>query len=283
MNGKVKFIIITILMLAITAAAMACGGATSSGGNSSNEASVDERNAAASAAVTYESGAGFVEALEGAGVPCTNPSISPVNTSGVHVADSFSCIYAKDDLVNMFVAWPSELSSTYFSMYFENYQKAQAGFGSEQLILKGNLWFAVASTDQRLFDIQDALGGQLAEPIIVPTATDTQTIAPTVESKPIDITGIYTLRGTNFDGSAYAGEVTITKSDNTYNIIWSIGKQQSQTGTGTFDGTQLIARWQEGKNSGDAIYALQPDGSLIGIWTQDGHDGQGTETLIPKR
>jgi hypothetical protein len=100
---------------------------------------------------------------------------------------------------------------------------------------------------------------------------------------PIDVSGIYTLRGTNFDGSAYTGEVRITESDGIYSIVWSIGEQQVQTGTGTFNGTQLTARWQEGQYSGDAIYALQPDGSLTGIWTQDGRDGQGTESLIPKK
>ena len=45
--------------------------------------SIDERNAAASAAVPYESGADFVEALErGVGVPCTKHTVTPLVASG---------------------------------------------------------------------------------------------------------------------------------------------------------------------------------------------------------
>lgn len=135
--------------------------------------SIDERNAAASAAVAYESGADFVEALGRAGVPCTNPTISPLMASGFHVADSFSCNYATGDLVNLFVAWPSELSSTYFSMYFEAEQEAGAATGAQNLTLKGELWYAVATTDQRLFDIQEALGGQLVQTASLPSEDET--------------------------------------------------------------------------------------------------------------
>jgi uncharacterized RDD family membrane protein YckC len=133
-----------------------------------DEPSIDERNAAASAAVTYESGAGFLEALERAGVPCTNPTISPFTTSGAgmtfHVADNVSCKYPNGDVVTVFVAWPSEVSSTYFSMYFESYMEAKSGTGAQSLTLKGELWYAWASNEQRLFDTQEALGGQLIKP-----------------------------------------------------------------------------------------------------------------------
>jgi hypothetical protein len=128
-----------------------------------DEPSLDERNAAAEAAVAYESGAGFAEALQRAGVPCTNPTISPFTTSAAggtfHVADNVSCDYGDGDVVMAFVAWPSELSSTYFSMYFKSYQEA-----STNTFLKGELWFAWASDDQGLFDTQEALGGQLVKP-----------------------------------------------------------------------------------------------------------------------
>ncbi len=65
--------------------------------------SIDERNAAASAAVPYESGADFVEALErGVGVPCTKHTVTPLVASGIHVADSVTCMYSEGDLVNAF-------------------------------------------------------------------------------------------------------------------------------------------------------------------------------------
>jgi hypothetical protein len=134
----------------------------------SGAASIDERNAAASPAVAYESGADFVEALNRAGVACPNPTISPVTTPAlgetIHVADSVSSTYAKDDVVNVFVAWPSEPSSKYFSKYFESSQEARASVSAQGMTLKGELWFARASDDQRLFDIQEALGGQLIKP-----------------------------------------------------------------------------------------------------------------------
>ena len=148
-----------IIMLTFVILTAACGD------DASKELSVDERNAAASPAVAYESGAAFVEALNAAGVACTNPTIYPVTVSGsVHVADSFTCAYAEQDLVNVFVAWQEPASSEYFSIYFENTQQARADVSAQGWTLKGELWFAQASDDQRLIDIQGALGGQLIDP-----------------------------------------------------------------------------------------------------------------------
>ena len=82
----------------------------------------------------------------------------------IHVADSVECIYSEDDRVQGFVAWPSELSSEYFSGYFEHYLEAKAVSAPQTLTLKGQLWFATALTDQRQFDTQETLGGQLIKP-----------------------------------------------------------------------------------------------------------------------
>lgn len=134
----------------------------------SSGTTIDERNAAASPAVAYKSGADFVEALTRAGIDFPNPTIGPVTTPAagekIHVADAVSSAYANKDVVNVFVAWRSEASSKYFSMYFESSQKAQADVSAKGLTLKGELWYARASDDQRLFDIQKALGGQLIKP-----------------------------------------------------------------------------------------------------------------------
>jgi hypothetical protein len=140
--------------------------------------SIEERNAAAGAAVTYESGAGFVEALERAGFACTNPTISAFTASGAgetfRVADNVACDYGTSDVVKAFVAWPSEISSTYFSMYFKSHQEAPTN-----TFLKGELWFAWASDDQGLFDIQDALGGQLVRPAPAPSEDETVLVQST--------------------------------------------------------------------------------------------------------
>jgi len=146
-----------LLALAVAGAATACGG----GGTS-----VAKRNAEASPAVAYKSGAGFVAALRAAGVPCPKQSVDPVTTAtslGVlHVADSVSCTYSKNDYFSATVAWSSKLSSKYFSFYFEAFQKACRETSCEATTLKGKLWFAHGAPDvQRLYDAQKALGGQL--------------------------------------------------------------------------------------------------------------------------
>ena len=163
MKSIVNYFMIGFLMLAIASAATACSGATGDVGPN-----VDESNAAAKAAVSYESGAGFVEALAQAGVPCTNQTVTPYTVptaqGPIHVADTVSCNYADDDWITGFVAWPSEESSTYFKMYYESSQKAKADVGAQSLTLKGDLWFATAPAEQRLFITQQAIGGQLIKP-----------------------------------------------------------------------------------------------------------------------
>ena len=96
-----------------------------------------------------------------------------------------------------------------------------------------------------------------------------------------DIAGNYDVTGTNFDGSAYKGTVVIEKSGNGYTLAWETGPTSS-TGAGTLSGDTFTVRWTDGENSGDVTYTLQADGSLVGTWTADGIDGQGTETLTPR-
>lgn len=167
------------VMLAIVAAATGCGG----DGVTFEELSIEERNAEASPAVAYQSGADFVEALNRAGVECTNPTIYPTVVGGIHVADSFTCTYGEQDLVNVFVAWPSLFSSEYFSRYFQSSQEALADVSAQGWTLKGELWYARATDDQRLIDIQEALGGQLIDPgETIPSTTET--IPSTTEAFP---------------------------------------------------------------------------------------------------
>ena len=115
-------------------------------------------------AVAYDSGAELVEALERAGVPCVEQSVIPQEESGVYVADNVTCTYADDDWVQVFMAAPSEFGDVYFSMYFESFQEAKTSVSAQSLTLEGDLWFATAPTDQRLFTTQAALGGRLLEP-----------------------------------------------------------------------------------------------------------------------
>ncbi len=99
-----NYFMIGFLMLAIASAATACSGATGDVGPN-----VDESNAAAKAAVSYESGAGFVEALAQAGrslyeIRTVTPYTVPTAQGPIHVADTVSCNYADDDWITGFVA-----------------------------------------------------------------------------------------------------------------------------------------------------------------------------------
>jgi hypothetical protein len=48
-------------------------------------------------------------------------------------------------------------------------------------------------------------------------------------------------------------------------------------------GNVFSAAYAMGKTIGLVIYEIRPDGSLLGTWTVDGHDGVGTEKLTPVR
>ena len=95
-----------------------------------------------------------------------------------------------------------------------------------------------------------------------------------------DISGTYNVAGTNLEGDPYTGIIVITRTTgNDYDVMWTFG-EETETGSGTFDGTTFDVTWQttEG-DSGTITYTLQPDGSLSGTWKQSGALGEGTETL----
>ena len=85
------------------------------------------------------------------------------------------------------------------------------------------------------------------------------------------IGGTYTVAGTNFDGSAYGGEATITlTSGTTCTIHWETGDAFS-------------AGYVMDKDIGLVVYKVEEDGSLHGLWTIAGKEGNGTEVLTPKK
>lgn len=155
--GAVIRVSVPMLIVAFVAG---CGGAASTPGS----ASISDRNAAAKVAVAYDNGAELVQALERAGVPCAKQSVIPQQAAGTYVADNVTCTYSADDWVQVFMAAPSEPGRAYFSIYFESFQEAKTRASAQSLTLEGDLWFATAPTDERLFTTQVALGGQLLEP-----------------------------------------------------------------------------------------------------------------------
>ena len=119
---------------------------------------------------------------------------------------------------------------------------------------------------------------------IVEAATQTNIPEPTSTSDAgIELSSHYTVAGTNPDNRPpYQGEVTITRNGVWYDIVWTIGADTFK-GFGILEERVLFVRWigPDCRGFGIATYTVQVDGTLNGIWTIDGQDGQGTEVLTP--
>lgn len=96
------------------------------------------------------------------------------------------------------------------------------------------------------------------------------------------VAGIYSVDGTNADGSNYSGTVEITWNGPACWISWRTGSSNS-AGTCLLTGNAFGASYQLGDSTGLVVYQLQPDGTLQGQWTTIGADGVGTETLSPNK
>ncbi len=96
------------------------------------------------------------------------------------------------------------------------------------------------------------------------------------------IGGTYTVAGTNFDGSKYGGEATITlTSKTTCTIHWETGGTSSD-GICMRNDNAFSAGYVMGEEIGLVVYKVEDDGSLHGLWTIAGKNGSGTEVLTPK-
>ncbi|ESY83360.1 hypothetical protein X739_24920 [Mesorhizobium sp. LNHC220B00] len=97
------------------------------------------------------------------------------------------------------------------------------------------------------------------------------------------IGGTYTVAGTNFDGSSYGGEATIAlTSGTTCTIHWETGGSSSD-GICMRNDKAFSAGYAMGKDIGLVVYKVEDDGSLHGLWTIAGKEGNGTEVLTPKK
>ena len=99
-----------------------------------------------------------------------------------------------------------------------------------------------------------------------------------------DIEGTYKAAGSNPGGKGqYKGNVIISKSGETYKVVWSVGT--AYIGTGIVVGDVLsVAYTDEGKKwFGIVAYKIKSGGKVLeGKWS--GHNGRtlGTETLTKK-
>ncbi len=95
------------------------------------------------------------------------------------------------------------------------------------------------------------------------------------------IGGRYQVQGTNFDGSPYGGEAEINlTSGTTCEIVWTTGSTSSN-GICMRNDDSFAAGYVLGDKIGLVIYKLMPDGSLNGLWTIAGQEGNGAEVLVP--
>jgi hypothetical protein len=97
------------------------------------------------------------------------------------------------------------------------------------------------------------------------------------------IGGNYKVEGTNFNGSKYEGDATITlTSETTCEITWKTGSTSSAGICMRNDASFAAAYKMDDGSIGLIIYKVAKDGSMDGIWTLAGNGGAGTEKLTPE-
>ncbi len=95
--------------------------------------------------------------------------------------------------------------------------------------------------------------------------------------------GTYGVEGQAADGTRYQGSATLAPlGQNTWRVTWRVGTDTSQ-GVGILipEGPMLVVGYRSGSETGVAVYAVQPDGRLLGTWTQGLGGGIGSEILVP--
>ena len=112
-----------------------------------------------------------------------------------------------------------------------------------------------------------------------------------------DPTGNYNVVGVNPDsGREYRGQVSVTRTGETYRVVWNIGgTQYIGTGLGALvkDGrytvgpahpsdTSISIGYVSGRSFGQAFYFEQKDGSWQGVWTYGGSNKISSENWFPR-
>lgn len=95
--------------------------------------------------------------------------------------------------------------------------------------------------------------------------------------------GTYAVEGQGADGSRYTGSATLAQTgQNTWRVTWRVGGDTAQ-GVGILipEGPLLVVGYTMAGQTGVAAYAVEPDGRLMGTWTQGQGGGLGTEVMTP--
>ncbi len=92
-----------------------------------------------------------------------------------------------------------------------------------------------------------------------------------------DPAGHYRVEGNNPGGQgAYRGTVDVTRTGETYRVVWVIGDQR-YVGTGIGNEQFLAVTYRSGNDTGLAIYGERGDG-WAGPWTTAGGTSVGAES-----
>ena len=91
-----------------------------------------------------------------------------------------------------------------------------------------------------------------------------------------DPVGSYTVEGNNpGGGSHYSGTVTISRTGDTYRVVWVVGSTR-YVGTGIGDKDFIAVSYRSGNDTGLALYGSD-GGNWKGLWTYAGGREVGTE------
>jgi hypothetical protein len=105
-------------------------------------------------------------------------------------------------------------------------------------------------------------------------------VSLSAHAESLTLSNSYKATGTNPDGSAYEGKVTVKLlSDTTFEIKWTIGSS-TYDGFGMRRNDALAATYMIDGEPGLVVYRVDGNG-LDGLWAVKGRDGNGTEHLTP--
>jgi hypothetical protein len=101
------------------------------------------------------------------------------------------------------------------------------------------------------------------------------------------VAGAYSIAGTNTDGSTYKGQVNVTaKGDKLFDINWATnppadGVAVQISNIMAIGYSSQSSAWGAAPQCFGGIYAVDPDGTMTGVWGQSGGTSVGAEKLTP--
>jgi hypothetical protein len=144
------------------------------------------------------------------------------------------------------------------------------------VIVAASVAYAVVKFSQR--PSTTSVTGSVGSSTSSGTPTPSTSPAPNQQASspvaPVDISGKYSIQGTNPNGTIYHGFVTIRRDGDRYRFDWVISTGDTYRGTGIFNGRSIVVDWGQ---QYPVIYQVGPNGVLTGTW----NGGTATETLVP--